>query len=139
MFCFCHVCQNITPGMKLWGAVAEVNEKDLVVSLPGGLRGLVNASDVVDPIFDNKIEVHITLFFFIFLRSPCCFTSQCPCILCTNGSTLFSSYSWLLLFSHHFLLTSVSVSLSLSRGCTRVGKASFLVYFVLGSWFVVLC
>ena len=73
MFCFCHVCQNITPGMKLWGAVAEVNEKDLVVSLPGGLRGLVNASDVVDPIFDNKIEVHITLLFFIFLRSPCCF------------------------------------------------------------------
>ncbi|KAL1331713.1 hypothetical protein HN51_048962 [Arachis hypogaea] len=48
---------NITPGMKLWGAVAEVNEKDLVISLPGGLRGLVHCSDVVDPIFDNEIEV----------------------------------------------------------------------------------
>ncbi|XP_020972176.1 rRNA biogenesis protein RRP5 isoform X3 [Arachis ipaensis] len=43
--------------MKLWGAVAEVNEKDLVISLPGGLRGLVHCSDVVDPIFDNEIEV----------------------------------------------------------------------------------
>ncbi|XP_014514109.1 rRNA biogenesis protein RRP5 [Vigna radiata var. radiata] len=49
--------KNITPGMKLWGVVAEVNEKDLVVSLPGGLRGLVHASDAVDPIFDDEIEV----------------------------------------------------------------------------------
>ncbi|XP_027363474.1 rRNA biogenesis protein RRP5 [Abrus precatorius] len=49
--------KNITPGMKLWGVVAEVNEKDLVVSLPGGLRGLVHASDALDPIFDNKVEV----------------------------------------------------------------------------------
>ncbi|RDY08514.1 rRNA biogenesis protein RRP5, partial [Mucuna pruriens] len=49
--------KNITPGMKLWGVVAEVNEKDLVVSLPGGLRGLVHASDAVDPVFDDKIEV----------------------------------------------------------------------------------
>ncbi|CAL0321523.1 unnamed protein product [Lupinus luteus] len=49
--------KNITPGMKLWGVVVEVNAKDLVVSLPGGLRGLVHASDAVDPIFDDKIEV----------------------------------------------------------------------------------
>jgi len=61
-FLFSHVCQNITPGMKLWGVVAEVNEKDLVVSLPGGLRGLVHASDAVDPIFDDKIEVCNKLF-----------------------------------------------------------------------------
>lgn len=43
--------------MKLWGVVAEVNDKDLVVSLPGGLRGLVHASDALDPIFDDKTEV----------------------------------------------------------------------------------
>lgn len=49
--------------MKLWGVVAEVNEKDLVVSLPGGLRGLVHASDAVDPIFDDKIEVCNKLLF----------------------------------------------------------------------------
>lgn len=49
--------RNITPGMKFWGVVAEVNEKDLVVSLPGGLRGIVHASDAVDPIFDDKVEV----------------------------------------------------------------------------------
>ncbi|KAI4332058.1 hypothetical protein L6164_016997 [Bauhinia variegata] len=49
--------KNISPGMKLWGLVAEVNEKDLVVSLPGGLRGLVHASDAIDPIFNNEIEV----------------------------------------------------------------------------------
>lgn len=48
--------------MKVWGAVAEVNEKDLVVSLPGGLRGLVHASDAVDPIFDNEAEVCNKLF-----------------------------------------------------------------------------
>ncbi|KAE8666126.1 RNA binding,RNA binding isoform 2 [Hibiscus syriacus] len=27
--------KNISPGMKLWGVVAEVNEKDLVIGLPG--------------------------------------------------------------------------------------------------------
>ncbi|KAI9122039.1 hypothetical protein K1719_006728 [Acacia pycnantha] len=49
--------KNISPGMKLWGLVAEVNEKDLVISLPGGLRGLVHASDAFDPIWDDQIEV----------------------------------------------------------------------------------
>lgn len=49
--------KNISPGMKLWGLVAEVNEKDLAISLPGGLRGLVHASDAVDPIWNDQIEV----------------------------------------------------------------------------------
>ncbi|KAJ8551425.1 hypothetical protein K7X08_021440 [Anisodus acutangulus] len=40
--------KNISPGMKLWGVVSEVNEKDIVVSLPGGLRGLVRASEALD-------------------------------------------------------------------------------------------
>lgn len=35
--------------MKLWGVVSEVNEKDIVVSLPGGLRGLVRASEAIPP------------------------------------------------------------------------------------------
>ncbi|XP_004514152.1 rRNA biogenesis protein RRP5 [Cicer arietinum] len=49
--------KNIAPGMKLWGVVGEVNNKDLVISLPGGLRGIVNASDALDPIFGKKTEV----------------------------------------------------------------------------------
>ncbi|XP_058758623.1 rRNA biogenesis protein RRP5-like [Vicia villosa] len=49
--------KNLTPGMKLWGVVAEVNNKDLVVSLPGGLRGIVNASDALDPILNDKTEI----------------------------------------------------------------------------------
>lgn len=40
--------QNISPGMKLWGVVTEVNQKDIVISLPGGLRGLVRASEASD-------------------------------------------------------------------------------------------
>ncbi|XP_050380953.1 rRNA biogenesis protein RRP5 [Argentina anserina] len=48
--------KNITPGIKVWGVVAEVNEKDLVISLPGGLRGLVRASDAFDPILDDETE-----------------------------------------------------------------------------------
>ncbi|KAJ8544824.1 hypothetical protein K7X08_017407 [Anisodus acutangulus] len=40
--------KNISPGMKLWGVVSEVNEKDIVVNLPGGLRGLVRASEALD-------------------------------------------------------------------------------------------
>ncbi|KAK4767494.1 hypothetical protein SAY86_015244 [Trapa natans] len=48
--------KNICPGMKLWGVISEVNEKDLVVSLPGGLRGLVRAADALDPVLDDNIE-----------------------------------------------------------------------------------
>ncbi|CAL5321872.1 unnamed protein product [Camellia sinensis] len=48
---------NISPGMKLWGVIAEVNEKDIIISLPGGLRGLVRASEAFDPISDNKVKV----------------------------------------------------------------------------------
>ncbi|XP_021893902.1 rRNA biogenesis protein RRP5 isoform X2 [Carica papaya] len=48
--------KNISPGMKLWGVVAEVNEKDLVISLPGGLRGLVRVCDAFDPVLDNGIK-----------------------------------------------------------------------------------
>uniref|UniRef100_A0A7N0TNV2 rRNA biogenesis protein RRP5 n=1 Tax=Kalanchoe fedtschenkoi TaxID=63787 RepID=A0A7N0TNV2_KALFE len=46
--------KNISPGMKLWGFIAEVNEKDLAISLPGGLRGLVRACDASDLIQDFK-------------------------------------------------------------------------------------
>ncbi|CAA3014339.1 rRNA biogenesis RRP5 [Olea europaea subsp. europaea] len=48
--------KNVTVGMKLWGVIAEVNEKDIVVSLPGGLRGLVRAAEAFDPIVDNKVK-----------------------------------------------------------------------------------
>lgn len=50
--------KNISAGMKLWGVVAEVNEKDLVICLPGGLRGLARAADALDPILDNEIEAN---------------------------------------------------------------------------------
>jgi hypothetical protein len=42
--------------MKLLGVVTEVNQKDIVISLPGGLRGLVRASEVSD-FTDRGIEV----------------------------------------------------------------------------------
>lgn len=42
--------------MKLWGVIAEVNEKDIVVSLPGGLRGLVRAGDAFDPIPGDEVK-----------------------------------------------------------------------------------
>ncbi|XP_044501490.1 rRNA biogenesis protein RRP5 [Mangifera indica] len=48
--------KNISPGMRLWGVVAEVNEKDLVISLPGGLRGLARATDALDPVLDAEVE-----------------------------------------------------------------------------------
>ncbi|OMO51868.1 hypothetical protein CCACVL1_29542 [Corchorus capsularis] len=48
--------KNISPGMKLWGVVAEVNEKDLVISLPGGLRGLVRAADALDSVLADEVE-----------------------------------------------------------------------------------
>jgi len=47
-FLFLYELQNISSGMKLWGVIAEVNEKDLAVSLPGGLRGLVRGSEAIE-------------------------------------------------------------------------------------------
>lgn len=46
--------KNISPGMKLWGVITEVNEKDIVVGLPGGLRGLVRSCEALDSFSDNK-------------------------------------------------------------------------------------
>lgn len=40
--------------MKLWGVITEVNEKDIVVSLPGGLRGLVRAREAFDPLSNSE-------------------------------------------------------------------------------------
>lgn len=53
--------------MKLWGVVAEVNEKDIVVSLPGGLRGLVRAGDAFDPIPGDDVK----MVFFLPIRYLC--------------------------------------------------------------------
>ncbi|CAM0905650.1 unnamed protein product [Alopecurus aequalis] len=40
--------KNISPNMKLWGVVIEVNQKDIIVSLPGGMRGFVLTEEVSD-------------------------------------------------------------------------------------------
>ncbi|KAI5068389.1 hypothetical protein GOP47_0016734 [Adiantum capillus-veneris] len=40
--------KSLSLGMKLWGVVLEVGKRDLVVSLPGGLRGFVKAVDALD-------------------------------------------------------------------------------------------
>ncbi|XP_010934562.1 rRNA biogenesis protein RRP5 isoform X2 [Elaeis guineensis] len=45
--------KNISPRMKLWGVIIEVNTKDLVIGLPGGLRGYVRAEEVSDIIIDD--------------------------------------------------------------------------------------
>ncbi|KAJ6846908.1 rRNA biogenesis protein RRP5 [Iris pallida] len=45
--------KNISPKMKLWGVIVEVNPKDLVISLPGGLRGFVRAEEVSDIVLGN--------------------------------------------------------------------------------------
>ncbi|KAK9723955.1 hypothetical protein RND81_05G036900 [Saponaria officinalis] len=54
--------KNISSGMKLWGVITEVNDKDLAVTLPGGLRGIVRASEAVESaLLDNSkmdIEFH---------------------------------------------------------------------------------
>ncbi|XAR68636.1 hypothetical protein NMG60_11003830 [Bertholletia excelsa] len=47
--------KNVSPGMRLWGVIAEINDKDIVISLPGGLRGLVRASEAFDPISDDEV------------------------------------------------------------------------------------
>lgn len=48
--------KNVSPGMKIWGVIAEINKKDLVISLPGGLRGLVRACEAFDPDLDIETK-----------------------------------------------------------------------------------
>lgn len=38
------------------GVISEVNSKDLVVSLPGGLRGYVRAEEASDLLTENKLK-----------------------------------------------------------------------------------
>lgn len=46
--CLSWLLQNLTEGGKVWGAVLDVADKRLTVSLPHGLRGTVNAEDASD-------------------------------------------------------------------------------------------
>ncbi len=46
--------QTLNVGTKLWGAVLEANEKELVVSLPNGLKGSVSISEASD--FSMEID-----------------------------------------------------------------------------------
>ncbi|KAG9456393.1 hypothetical protein H6P81_000901 [Aristolochia fimbriata] len=48
--------KNASPGMKLWGVVVEVNSKDLVMGLPGGLRGFVCAEEASDFFAENGFK-----------------------------------------------------------------------------------
>ena len=40
--------QALTVNAKVWGAVAEVTAKELIISLPHGLRGHVSAAEVLE-------------------------------------------------------------------------------------------
>ncbi|WOL03965.1 rRNA biogenesis protein RRP5 [Canna indica] len=50
--------KNISARMKLWGIIVEINQKDVVIGLPGGLRGFVHAEEVTDILVNcgNKIS-----------------------------------------------------------------------------------
>lgn len=46
--------------MKIWGAVADINNKDLIVSLPGGLRGFVLAEEASEVFAKTKATTRKT-------------------------------------------------------------------------------
>ncbi|XP_043691588.1 rRNA biogenesis protein RRP5-like [Telopea speciosissima] len=52
--------KNVSPGMKLWGVICEVNQQDLVVTLSGGLRGLVRANEASDLFSENEDKVNVS-------------------------------------------------------------------------------
>ena len=39
--------QSLSVGAKIWGSIAEIHPKELIVSLPHGLRGRVQYSEVL--------------------------------------------------------------------------------------------
>lgn len=40
------ITQSLSVGAKIWGCIAEIHPKELIVSLPHGLRGRVQYSEV---------------------------------------------------------------------------------------------
>lgn len=46
--------QSLVIGMKIWGVIVEINNKDMVISLPGGLRGFVLASEASEVFANSK-------------------------------------------------------------------------------------
>lgn len=45
----CWGLQNLSVGAKVWGAVLEITSKELIISLPHGLKGHVPAAEVNFP------------------------------------------------------------------------------------------
>ena len=52
------VWQSLNVGTKIWGSILEVNDSDLVVSLPSGLRGFVHAKEASDVVGADYGEEH---------------------------------------------------------------------------------
>ena len=67
--------------MKLWGVVIEVNQKDIIVSLPGGMRGFVRTEEVSDIALHGNSKVLIFLVSF-------CFQGFCNLYFATNNENL---------------------------------------------------
>ena len=42
--------QSLSKGAKIWGTVAEITHRELIVSLPHGLKGHVPAAEVMHPL-----------------------------------------------------------------------------------------
>jgi hypothetical protein len=49
--------KTLSVGMKLWGAVAEVSARDLVISLPHGLKGFVAPAEASDALAAQLAEL----------------------------------------------------------------------------------
>ena len=45
----CAVVQSLSKGAKIWGTVAEITHRELIISLPHGLKGHVPAAEVMHP------------------------------------------------------------------------------------------
>ncbi|XP_078180965.1 RIBOSOMAL RNA PROCESSING 5 isoform X4 [Carex rostrata] len=54
--------KNVKPGMRFWGVVVEVNPKDLVISLPGGLKGFVHADEISDILVETEKDTETGIF-----------------------------------------------------------------------------
>ncbi|KAJ4801242.1 hypothetical protein LUZ62_052488 [Rhynchospora pubera] len=54
--------KNVKPSMKFWGVVVEVNPKDLVISLPGGLKGFVHAEEISDVPIETEKDTETGIF-----------------------------------------------------------------------------
>lgn len=124
--------KNVTSNMKLLGVISEVNSKDIVISLPGGLRGFVRMEEASCIPADDK---HKDLRYIFHVGQ------LCPCVVTKvdedtegKGSKRIMLSVNLCLLHKGLTLDSIQNGMMLNAEVTSVEDHGYILHFGLTSF-----